>query len=228
MSLVLLRRSAQSDPSPKGKAAPKYERTQSYPGEDVHRQSNGKSELQRRVSAPVDQSEEFEPVDLLHLNIRASLISICSKLNSTRRATRVDLDASHRKLRTAVEALQRTASLAYAIEAVKLEREHLESFYSMRLRRDMIFSQALSALIVAVQGQLGCISFLERVRETGTIFVYFEALLSCYADELGMLQDMAFAVEELNECVTVVLMAQDVDPSHQVNAVAGPRFEGNG
>lgn len=223
MSLDLLRRCSESDPSPKSKAAPKYERTQSYPGEhdSSRRQSNGKAEVQRRLSAPADHSEEFEPVDLLHLNIRASLISISSKLNSTRRATRADLEASRRKLMTAVESLQRTSSLAYAIESVKLEREHLESFYSMRLRRDMIFSQALSALVVAVLGQIASISFLERVCETRTIFVYFEGLLSCHADELGMLQDMAFAVDELNECVTVVL-------SSDATGSAVPRIEGNG
>lgn len=91
-----------------------------------------------------EQHSELEPVDLLHLNIRASLISIASKLNSTRQATISDCEPSKRKLQAAMNALQRTAALVYAIEAVKLEREQLEQFYTMRLRRAMVFSQALT------------------------------------------------------------------------------------
>ncbi|KAI1291100.1 Inositol polyphosphate-4-phosphatase type I A [Halotydeus destructor] len=187
-------------------------------------------DLNRRHSMPTEESSEIEPVDLLHLNIRASLISISSKLNSTRQATTPDYEPSHRKLKAAINALLRVSSLTYAVEAVKLanDRQALERFNTMRLRRSMVFSQALTSLVVAVTGQVKSNStFLERIRETRTIFVYFESLLSCHADELGMIQDMAFAVNELNNCVSFVFVPWTSNSSPN-GPSASPRIDGNG
>lgn len=45
-----------------------------------------------------DKDMDIEPVDLLHLNIRASLISVASKLNSSRTASCADFEPAKRKL----------------------------------------------------------------------------------------------------------------------------------
>ena len=139
MSLDELRTSSES---PRKVPPPVYNRSlsesQNFPS------SNGHADSKRHHSLPADEPAELEPVDLLHLNIRASLISIQSKLTSCRPATLDDYEPSRRKLLSAVVALKRVAALTYAVEAVKLERDQLELFYSMRLRRSIIFSQALT------------------------------------------------------------------------------------
>lgn len=109
---------------------------------------------------------------------------------------------------------------------MKLDREQLELFYQMRLRRAMIFSQALTALAVGVSGDLNARSeFVENLLETRTVLVYFEALLSCYSDELGMLQDMSFAVAELTDSVNFELF--EISSSNVQETFPAPRISGN-
>lgn len=111
---------------------------------------------------------EFEPVELIHLNIKASLISMQSKLNQL---TSLDLNSykdqkfnynfssiyekivnemkpSTKKLKSSIESLIKTSSLCYAIESLKLTKEQSEYFYLIRSRRNMIFSQVLTAFTI--------------------------------------------------------------------------------
>jgi hypothetical protein len=178
-------------------------------------------ELKRHKSLPTEEQQEFEPIDLTHLNIKASLISINSKLSNKNNAlNRNDLDPSRRKLKNAIDSLCRTSSACYASAAIKLDREQIELFYTLRLRRDMIFTQALTTLIIAIISQLKSKSFLQKAIETRSILVQHEVLLSCYAEEIGMLEDMAFSMQQINNCVKFIFEAS-VDPSLQ------PRIEGN-
>jgi hypothetical protein len=178
-------------------------------------------ELKRHKSLPTEEQQEFEPIDLTHLNIKASLISINSKLSNKNNALNSnDLDPSRRKLKNAIDSLCRTSSVCYASAAIKLDREQIELFYTLRLRRDMIFTQALTTLIIATISQLKSKSFLQRAIETRSILVQHEILLSCYAEEIGMLEDMAFCMQEISNCVKFIFEAS-VDPSLQ------PRIEGN-
>jgi len=178
-------------------------------------------ELKRHKSLPTEEQQEFEPIDLTHLNIKASLISINSKLSNKNNAlNRNDLDPSRRKLKNAINSLCRTSSVCYASAAIKLDREQIELFYTLRLRRDMIFTQGLTTLIIATMSQLKSKSFLQKAIETRSILVQHEVLLSCYAEELGMLEDLAFCMQDINNCVKFIFEAS-VDPSLQ------PRIEGN-
>jgi len=81
-------------------------------------------------------------------------------------------------------------------------------------------------MVIAVSGEAASNqSFLERALESGQMLIYFEALLSCYADELGMIQDMAFAINDLNESVSITLTSGATCIQSDLNS---PKIDGNG
>ncbi|CAG2117187.1 unnamed protein product, partial [Medioppia subpectinata] len=111
-------------------------------------------------------------------------------------------------------------SICYASCALKLDREQIEHFYRLRLRRDAIFTEALTALIIATLSKLDCHSFMQTVTQTQTVLSQHEALLSCHADEMSMLEDMHYAINQLNTCVKFVFQKSS-ELSFQ------PKIEGN-
>ena len=178
-------------------------------------------DMRRHRSLPNDEQQEFEPIDLIHLNIKASVISINSKLiNKNIIVSRNDFDASKRKLKNAIDSLYRTSSVCYASFALKLDKQQIETFYRLRLRRDMIFTQALTSLIIGTLSKLDSIQFIQRAIETRSILIEHEVLLSCYAEEMSMLEDFAYAINQINDCVKFVFEA-----SNETNFQ--PRVEGN-
>lgn len=185
--------------------------------------ANMKMEIKRTNSFPYDyedQIQEIEPIDLIELNIQASLMSLYSKLiNKCCVLTKNELEPSQRKLIHAINSLHRTASICYACQAIKLDRDQMESFYLIRLRRDMLFSQILTSLIIATQSNLSSVPFLQKAIETGTVLFNYESLLSCYAEESGMLEDMVYIIEEVNSCVNFIFEKSSKDLQ--------PRIEGN-
>jgi hypothetical protein len=245
---------------------------------EAQKQAERKLNQLRRCSSGerLDEANEFEPVELTQLNIRASVISMQSKLNQLSRLSdngsaaegqtnpknsgeltskqlcsrlQEDLKPCVRKLSGSVQSLQRTSAVCYALQALQLSRDQLEQFYALRLRRDALFSQALSTLVIALLGQLNSTegsSLLARLFEQRTLLCVFEGLLSCYADEIAMLQDMQFALNELARCVRLKFVpldrpdsstSSDTDASSNgtssyarsnTSHMSGPRLEGNG
>lgn len=232
--------------------------------ESLHQAQKKLNQLRRCSSSErLDEANEFEPVELTQLNIRASMISMQSKLNQLSRLPdaasasfvtdrlcarlQEDLQPCVRKLATSVQNLQRTGAVCYALQALKLSRDQLEQFYSLRLRRDALFSQSLSTLVISLLSHLNSPdgpSLMSRLFEQRTLLCMFEGLLSCYADELAMLQDMRFALNELARCVRLKFVP--IEQSDSINSsfgessssnsykrpnsshMSGPRLEGNG
>lgn len=202
----------------------------------INNRKNSQSATVAAAALATEEQQELEPVDLIYLNIKASLISISGKINNCNvpmvnstgggsKCSRSDIEPSKRKLISANAALLRISSICYAIEAIKLERENLELFYNLRLKRGMIFSQILTTIISSVVNEIKSISFQRNLIKTKSIFVYFQSLLSCYAQEIGMLNDMAAAVSELNSCVTFVFINFKDSARSTLDL---PRIEGNG
>ena len=84
----------------------------------------------------------------------------------------------------------------------------------------MIFTQALTSLIIGTLSKLDSIQFIQRAIETRSILIEHEVLLSCYAEEMSMLEDFAYAINQINDCVKFVFEA-----SNETNFQ--PRVEGN-
>lgn len=246
----------------------------------------------------IDDHLEFEPVELIHLNIRASLISMQSKLNQLVNFNLEsfkqqkfnysglyekivnEMKPSTKKLFNSIESLVKTAQICYAIESLKLSKEQSEYFYLVRSRRNMVFSQVLTTFTLGLISELTCpkinrseyledlhnlnsfnnnfsdlhdlgdlndlsdfnddSKYLNRLFEQRQIVCFFEGLLSCYADEIGMLQDMQHAIKELNSVqVLFVNLYYDAGQFKKYNLTSDsnllnngickmPKFEGNG
>ena len=72
--------------------------------------------------------------------------------------------------------------------------------HTIKYRRDICYSQALTAAISAIVTKLSCQLndpiFLVQLVQIG-ILLEFEGLLSCYTSEMSMIEDMAVAVRDL-------------------------------
>ncbi|GFY71964.1 inositol polyphosphate-4-phosphatase type I A [Trichonephila inaurata madagascariensis] len=167
---------------------------------------------------PVTCLDEIEPLDLTHLNIKASIMCMASKVQSFISGNKEDsseesvvsrekftnwtdeLMPSIKKLRQAIQCLMKTAKLTYSIVSLKESTKCLPLSQKVRHRRDIVFSQALTSLVTGLMTRLWCRSpdsmFIHMLRTVG-VLCHFEGLLSCYGDEMGALEDMVVAIDDL-------------------------------
>ncbi|PRD29682.1 UNVERIFIED_CONTAM: hypothetical protein NCL1_28622 [Trichonephila clavipes] len=115
---------------------------------------------------PVTCLDEIEPLDLTHLNIKASIMCMASKVQSFISGNKEDsseesvvsgekftnwtdeLMPSIKKLRQAIQCLMKTAKLTYSIVSLKESTKCLPLSQKVRHRRDIVFSQAVNYFIL--------------------------------------------------------------------------------
>ncbi|XP_022695372.1 type I inositol 3,4-bisphosphate 4-phosphatase-like isoform X1 [Varroa jacobsoni] len=197
--------------------------------------NSGSTTLQNARSTPTPRShtpvqdlcEDFEPLDITSLNIRASTMCMTTKvynLNQQEEYWAEELRPSVRKLRSAMQTLDRIARVTYGLLSLK-EPSHTASLsYSVRYRRDVCFAQSLTATVVALQAKFWCQSpdqvLLRSLGSTGSALATFASYLSCYGDERGMMEDMLVAVKDLRNVTFIIeAFSSKVGP--------GPRIEGS-
>ncbi|XP_054709004.1 inositol polyphosphate-4-phosphatase type I A-like [Uloborus diversus] len=184
--------------------------------------------------------EEIEPLDLTHLNIKASIMCMASKVQSfiaehkTETSETSDskdkiidwtaeLMPSIKKLRQAIQCLLKTAKITYSIMSLKEATKCLPLSQKVRHRRDVVFSQALTALVTGLMTRLWCRSpdsmFIYMLRTVG-VLCHFEGLLNCYGEEMGALEDMVVGIDDLRRVLFWL------EPSDAV-CNPQPRIEGN-
>ncbi|XP_044286660.1 inositol polyphosphate 4-phosphatase type II isoform X4 [Varanus komodoensis] len=84
----------------------------------------------------------------------------------------------------------------------------------LTLRRDIVFSQALAGLvcgfIIKLHSSLRDQGFLQQLHTVG-IIVQYEGLLSTYSEEIGMLEDMAVGISDLQKVLFIITEAKSDD-----------------
>ncbi|GAB6021350.1 hypothetical protein CHUAL_003960 [Chamberlinius hualienensis] len=168
-------------------------------------------------------SQEPEPWDLTQLNIEASVMCMEAKIKSLLKTsvkcatneTETDVIKSHlmpciNKLQQAVECLRGTAVLTHLVQLFLEPSQNSTKILNIRHRRDVVFTQIVTSVIIALgtrlftQTQESLDQYLSIITSTG-LLVQFEGLLSCQGEEMGMLEDMKVAVNDLMSNVEIYL-----------------------
>lgn len=110
-------------------------------------------------------------------------------------------------------------------------REHMHMLQSIKYRRDIAFCHALTVatagFVAKIYDNLENEAFLQQLCDVG-ILLHFEGLLSCHAEEMGMIEDMSIAVEDLGNIKFKLVCkddVQDLKPSLELtDFVKGGRY----
>uniref|UniRef100_T1IR47 PH domain-containing protein n=1 Tax=Strigamia maritima TaxID=126957 RepID=T1IR47_STRMM len=185
--------------------------------------------------------DEPEPWDLTQLNIEASIMCMTSKVITLGRhnireesnnspingeLTQLDwveqLRPSMKKLKQALDCLHRTSTLVHSLFSLQEAAEVVALQSDIRYRRNIVNSYALTSVVASLMTKLWCHRpdpvFLSRLCKFG-VLTQFEGLLSCYSDEMGMLEDMIIGIEDLKNVRFRLVKSEN---SNKIN----PQIEG--
>ncbi|KAH8275755.1 hypothetical protein KR026_004731 [Drosophila bipectinata] len=122
-----------------------------------------------------------------------------------------ELRPSMRKLRHAMDRLLKTARLMHSVQRLQQDVRCNQRQASIMYRRDVCFSQALTALVSSLMLRLWGseldMGYLVMLRDLGPL-AYFEGLLTLYGDEADMWSDMCIAIEDLSAVSFQLVRAQ--------------------
>ncbi|XP_026837341.1 type I inositol 3,4-bisphosphate 4-phosphatase isoform X2 [Drosophila erecta] len=122
-----------------------------------------------------------------------------------------ELRPSMRKLRHAMDRLLKTARLMHSVQRLQQDMRCNRLQASIMYRRDVCFSQALTALVSSLMLRLWGseldMGYLVMLRDLGPL-AYFEGLLTLYGNEADMWSDMCIAIEDLSAVSFQLVRAQ--------------------
>ncbi|XP_058444865.1 type II inositol 3,4-bisphosphate 4-phosphatase isoform X2 [Malaya genurostris] len=138
-----------------------------------------------------------------------------------------ELRPSMKKLRQAMDGLLKTARLMHSVQRLQQDMKNTSSVLSVMYRRDVCFSQALTALVSALMaklwGQNVTENYISLLSSLGPL-ACFEGLLSLYGSETDMWGDMSVAIEDL-AAVRFALVRSNIQRDSK--AVPVPRVTGS-
>ena len=184
--------------------------------------------------------DEPEPIDLTHLNIEAAMLCLASKVRSLagpsprldqrQQRTEVSLEEevrpSMRKLRQGMDSLLKTSRLVCSVLRLQQSPEAVQLTAEVKQRRDICFSQALTALVASLVSRLWCRPpdplFLSVLSSLGPV-VCFEGLLSMHGEDVTTFNDMIVAIEDLRAVEFTLVKLEAPHPSPPLPIVSGSR-----
>ncbi|XP_072171475.1 inositol polyphosphate-4-phosphatase type I A-like [Diadema setosum] len=135
------------------------------------------------------------------------------------------IDPGLQSLVEGLNKLQEQAKFSVGFQRLQEEYRNLDFLQNLQSRRDLVFSQVITSLIVGVVTQLkenmNDKGYLTQMCKLG-LLAHYESLLSTYGDEMGMLEDMAAAVKDL-QGVTFKLIPNQTEESDIKPVITGSR-----
>lgn len=117
------------------------------------------------------------------------------------------------ELQKFIEILFKRANLSMTFLLLLENREHMHMLQTIKYRRDIAFCHAVTVatagFVAKIYDNLENEQFLKQLCEVG-ILLHFEGLLSCYTEEMGMIEDMSIAVEDLSNIKFKLICKNDV------------------
>ncbi len=137
-----------------------------------------------------------------------------------------ELRPSMRKLRQGMDSLCKTARLVCTVLRLRQLREAVNLTHSIKYRRDVCFSQALTSLVSSLMAKFWASApdpaFVAVCTQLGPL-ACFESLLSMNGEDVTIFNDMIVAIEDLRNVEFSLIMvdnkriSQTAKRSHQVN-----------
>ncbi|UXI17127.1 Acyl-coenzyme A thioesterase 13 [Sarcoptes scabiei] len=186
-----------------------YEKIHSYVNDliDIVTKEETESLLSNSSDLVIESNllEEFllEPVDLIYLNMKACFVDIEVKISREEYSFET-LEPSHRKLRNAINSLCRTLFGCYLSSFARMSAKEIVAYEKLKFRHESLVVQSLTAIIIFILDNLNDDSFINTVIKNRKILAIFKVLLSCVFEEAQMLKDMLYALDYLEEFVSIV------------------------
>ena len=150
----------------------------------------------------------FEPWELTRMNTEVACVclsTLIEDLEHVHQSQWLDvISQSMSKLNNSASLLHNRAVSFMTFLYIMENKGHTKLNYTIKYRRDVCFSHAVTSLITGFMTKLTThitdTQFLAQLCEIG-LLVIFEGLLSCHGDENGMIEDMMVATEDLGQVV---------------------------
>ncbi|VDI01179.1 inositol polyphosphate-4-phosphatase [Mytilus galloprovincialis] len=164
------------------------------------------------------KNPSMEPWELSRVNTEAACVCLTSLIESLESVDKTkwleSISQDVAKLKNFVAVLQNKAVSFMTFLNIMENKGHSKLNYTIKYRRDVCFSHAVTALVTGFMTKLTTHTtdthFLNQLCQVGML-VQFEGLLSCHSDENGMIEDMMVAVDDLSQVVFRVKVEEQVD-----------------
>ncbi|CAC5359781.1 unnamed protein product [Mytilus coruscus] len=164
------------------------------------------------------KNPSMEPWELSRVNTEAACVCLTSLVESLESVDRTkwlnSISQDVAKLKNFVAVLHNKAVSFMTFLNIMENKGHSKLNYTIKYRRDVCFSHAVTALVTGFMTKLTTHTtdthFLNQLCQVGML-VQFEGLLSCHSDENGMIEDMIVAVDDLSQVVFKVKVEEQID-----------------
>ncbi|XP_063415240.1 inositol polyphosphate-4-phosphatase type I A-like isoform X8 [Mytilus trossulus] len=164
------------------------------------------------------KNPSMEPWELSRVNTEAACVCLTSLIESLKSIDKTkwleSISQDVAKLKNFVAVLQNKAVSFMTFLNIMENKGHSKLNYTIKYRRDVCFSHAVTALVTGFMTKLTTHTtdthFLNQLCQVGML-VQFEGLLSCHSDENGMIEDMMVAVDDLSQVVFRVKVEEQAD-----------------
>ncbi|XP_053400019.1 inositol polyphosphate-4-phosphatase type I A-like isoform X2 [Mercenaria mercenaria] len=156
------------------------------------------------------KSPTVEPWDMTRVNTEAALVCLTSMVedlvqNKSGTMDRPkwlgDISPAVIKLKSFVEIVCQKATHFMSFLDLMEHKDSLKLMHTIKCRRDVAFSHALTTLVTGfmlhMNSYVDNAAIMDQICNIG-VLLEMEGLLSCHSDEVGMLEDMVVAMDDLS------------------------------